>query len=180
MNFGDAVNAGVEVDIMKYFNWFGIKANYTYTHSSITTTKRAMDGTEVIAVTQTRPLYGQAAHVANLSLLFKFAKAGVEAQVSGSYTGRRLSEISNWVDNDIWEAGYVQLDASVEKSFKCGITIFAKANNLLDMPVLRYIVNNPRTENLNGYERYRGGVIERREWHGQSAMIGLRYSFKER
>ena len=55
MNFGDAVNAGVEVDIMKYFNWFGIKANYTYTHSSITTTKRAMDGTEVIAVTQTRP-----------------------------------------------------------------------------------------------------------------------------
>ena len=99
MNFGDAVNAGVEVDVMKYFNWFGVKANYTYTHSSITTTKR---------VQQTRPLYGQAAHVANLSLLFKFAKAGVEAQVSGSYTGRRLSEISNWVDNDIWEAGYVQ------------------------------------------------------------------------
>ena len=180
MNFGDAVNAGVEVDVMKYFNWFGVKANYTYTHSSITTTKRTMEGTEVIAVQQTRPLYGQAAHVANLSLLFKFAKAGVEAQVSGSYTGRRLSEISNWVDNDIWEAGYVQLDASIEKSFKCGITIFAKANNLLDIPVLRYIVNNPRTENLKDYERYKGGVIERREWHGQSAMIGLRYSFKER
>ena len=151
MNFGDAVNAGVEVDVMKYFNWFGVKANYTYTHSSITTTKRTMEGTEVIAVQQTRPLYGQAAHVANLSLLFKFAKAGVEAQVSGSYTGRRLSEISNWVDNDIWEAGYVQLDASIEKS-----------------------------ENLKDYERYKGGVIERREWHGQSAMIGLRYNFKEK
>ena len=180
MNFGDAVNAGVEVDIMKYFNWFGVKANYTYTHSSITTTKRTMDGTEVITVDQTRPLYGQAAHVANLSLLFKFARAGVEAQVSGSYTGRRLSEISNWVDNDIWEAGYVQLDASLEKSFKCGITVYAKANNLLDIPVLRYIVNNPRTENLKDYERYRGGVIERREWHGQSLMIGLRYNFKEK
>ncbi len=180
MNFGNATNAGVEVDLMKYFNWFGIKANYTYTHSSITTTKRTMDGTEVIAVQQTRPLYGQAAHVANLSLLFKFAKAGVEAQVSGSYTGRRLSEISNWVDNDIWEAGYVQLDASVEKSFKCGITVYAKANNLLDIPVIRYIVNNPRTENLKDYERYHGGVIERREWHGQSLMMGLRYSFKEK
>ncbi len=180
MNFGDAVNAGVEVDIMKYFNWFGVKANYTYTHSSITTTKRTMDGTEVITVDQTRPLYGQAAHVANLSLLFKFARAGVEAQVSGSYTGRRLSEISNWVDNDIWEAGYVQLDASLEKSFKCGITVYAKANNLLDTPVLRYIVNNPRTENLKDYERYRGGVIERREWHGQSLMIGIRYNFKEK
>ena len=30
-NFGDAMNYGVEVDVMKYFNWFGIKANYTYT-----------------------------------------------------------------------------------------------------------------------------------------------------
>lgn len=181
MNFGNAVNAGIEVDIMKYFNWFGIKANYTYTHSSITTTKRTVDENNVVVdVTQTRPLYGQAAHVANLSLLFKFAKAGIEAQISGNYTGRRLSEISNWLDNDIWEAGYIQLDASLEKSFRCGITLYAKANNLLDMPVLRYIVNNPRTENLKDYERYRGGVIERREWHGQTLMIGIRYSFKEK
>ena len=84
------------------------------------------------------------------------------------------------MDNDIWEAGYVQLDASLEKGFKCGVTLYAKANNLLDIPVLRYIVNNPRTENLKDYERYRGGVIERREWHGLSLMIGLRYSFKEK
>ena len=180
MNFGNATNAGVEVDVMKYFNWFGVKANYTYTHSSITTTKRVMVDNEVISVNQTRPLYGQAAHVANLSLLFKFAKAGVEAQISGSYTGRRLSEISNWLDNDIWEAGYAQLDASIEKSFKCGLTIYAKANNLLDVPVLRFIPNNPRTENLHDYERYHGNVIERREWHGQSLMIGLRYNFKEK
>lgn len=180
VNMGDATNMGVEIDIMKYFNWFGLKANYTYTHSAITTTKKSMVDNEVVNVTQTRPLYGQAAHVANLSLLFKFAKAGVEAQISGSYTGKRLSEISNWVDNDIWEAGFLQLDASIEKSFKCGITVFAKANNLLDTPVLRYIMDNPRTENLKDYERYRGGVIERREWHGQSIMIGLRYSFKEK
>ncbi len=71
MNFGNATNLGVEVDVMKYFNWFGIKANYTYTHSSITTEKRIMDGNDVKACTQTRPLFGQAAHVANLSLLFK-------------------------------------------------------------------------------------------------------------
>lgn len=181
MNFGNAVNAGIELDIMKYFNWFGIKANYTYTHSSITTTKRTVDENNVVVdVTQTRPLYGQASHVANLSLLFKFAKAGIEAQISGNYTGRRLSEISNWLDNDIWEAGYVQLDASFEKSFRCGITLYAKANNLLDTPVLRYIINNPRTENLKDYARYKGGVIERKEWHGQTLMIGIRYSFKEK
>ena len=180
MNYGTATNAGVEVDIMKYFKWFGIKANYTYTNSNITTIKRKREGTEVRNRTQTRPLYGQAAHVANLSLLFKFAKAGIEAQVSGSYTGRRLSEISNWLDNDIWEAGYVQLDASVEKTFKAGFAIFAKASNLLDTPVLRFVNPSQLTDSYTGYERYRGGVIERREWHGQALTIGVRYRFSEK
>ena len=105
MNFGDATNLGVEVDIMKYFSWFGIKANYTYTHSAITTTKNTMEDSQVKTVSQTRPLYGQAAHVANLSFLFKFAKAGVEAQISGSYTGKRLSDVSLWFKDDIWEGG---------------------------------------------------------------------------
>ena len=180
MNFGDATNAGVEVDIMKYFNWFGIKANYTYTHSSITTNKRVREGTEVKTVDQTRPLYGQAAHVANLSFLFNFQKCGLEAQLSGSYTGRRLSEISNWLDNDIWEAGYVQLDASLEKSFRAGLSVFAKASNLLDSPVVRFINPNPMTESLKDYARYRGGVIERKEWHAQTLSVGIRYKFTEK
>ena len=174
MNFGDATNLGVEVDIMKYFNWFGIKANYTYTHSKITTDKRIMEGSEVRTQKQSRPLFGQAAHVANLSLLFKSTKYGWEGQIAGSYTGKRLSDISNWYDNDIWEDGYFQLDASVEKSFKCGVNIFAKASNLLDVPLFRYIQNGPRTANID-YERHNGNVIERKEWHGQTIMLGVRY-----
>ena len=175
MNFGDAKNLGVEVDIMKYFNWFGIKANYTYTHSKVTTDKRIMEGSEVRTMQQTRPLFGQAAHVANLSLLFKDTNHGWEGQLAGSYTGKRLSDISNWYDDDIWEAGYFQLDASIEKSFDCGVSIFAKASNLLDVPLLRYIQKGPRTENITEYERHDGNVIERKEWHGQSIMIGVRY-----
>ena len=103
MNFGDAKNLGMEVDVMKYFNWFGIKANYTYTHSKVTTDKRIMEGSEVKSVRQSRPLFGQAAHVANLSLLFKETRHGWEGQVSASYTGKRLSDISNWYEDDIWE-----------------------------------------------------------------------------
>ncbi len=179
MNFGDAMNYGVEVDAMKYFNWFGIKANYTYTHSAITTDKRTMDGSDVITVSQTRPLYGQAAHVANLSFLFNFQKCGLEAQVSGSYTGKRLSEVSSWVDDDIWEAGYFSLDASLEKSFRAGVSIFAKAGNLLNSPLLRYVHPSAHTSSLS-YERYNGGVIERREWNAQTFMIGIRYRFTEK
>ena len=174
MNFGDAQNLGVEVDIMKYFNWLGIKANYTYTHSKVTTDKRVMEGSEVRMMEQSRPLFGQAAHVANLSLLFKDTHHGWEGQLAGSYTGKRLSDISNWYDDDIWEAGYFQLDASVEKSFKCGLSVYAKASNLLDVPLLRYIQNGPRTANIN-YERHDGNVIERKEWHGQSILLGVRY-----
>ena len=175
MNFGNATNMGVEADVMKYFNWFGIKANYTYTHSSITTQKRTMDSNyEVVRVEQTRPLFGQAAHVANLSLLFKGAKQGLEGQIAASYTSKRLSDISNWLDDDIWEAGYVQLDVSVEKSFRVGLTLYAKASNLLDSPLLRYIHPGAQTASVDS-ERYRGGVIERQEWHGQSFMVGIRY-----
>ena len=181
MNFGDAKNLGMEVDVMKYFNWFGIKANYTYTHSKVTTDKRIMEGSEVKSVRQSRPLFGQAAHVANLSLLFKETRHGWEGQVSASYTGKRLSDISNWYEDDIWEDGYAQLDASIEKSFKNGISIFGKASNLLDIPLLRYIQKGPRTESVDS-DRHNGNVIERqndmierKEWHGQSFMLGIRY-----
>lgn len=175
MNFGDATNLGVELDAMKYFNWFGVKANYTYTHSNITTDKRTMNGAEVISVSQSRPLFGQAAHVANLSLLFKSNRFGWEGQVSGSYTGKRLSDISNWFDDDIWEKGYFQLDASVEKSFPCGVSIYAKAANLLDTPLLRFVHKGPHTDDVKEYERTDGNVIERKEWHGQSFILGIRY-----
>ena len=176
-NFGDAMNYGVEVDVMKYFNWFGIKANYTYTHSVITTDKTIRgEDHQVYNIQQTRPLYGQAAHVANLSLLLNFQKIGLEGQVSGSYTGKRLSEVSRWYNDDIWEAGFFTLDASIEKSFRIGISIYAKATNLLNSPLLRFITPGPMTEGMNR-ERYQGGVVERREWNGQSVMIGLRYRF---
>ena len=175
MNFGNAKNMGVEIDIMKYFNWFGIKANYTYTRSKITTDKRTMEGSEVITVRQSRPLYGQAGHVANLSLLFKSAKSGWEGQIAGSYTGKRLSEVSNYFDDDIWEDGYFQLDASVEKSFRNGVSIFAKASNLLDIPLLRYTHKGPHTDGVTNFERKDGHLIERKEWYGQTIMLGVRY-----
>lgn len=174
MNFGTAQNLGVEVDIMKYFNWFGIKANYTYTHSTITTDKRQMNGNNVEMVKQTRPLYGQAAHVANLSLLFKSPKHGWEGQILGCYTGKRLADISSWYDDDIWEKGFFQLDASLEKGFKCGVTIFAKASNLLDTPILRYIQNGPHTVNVDS-RRDNGNVVERESVSGRNFMIGVRY-----
>ncbi len=176
MNFGNATNMGVEVDVMKYFNWFGIKANYTYTHSSITTEKREMQGSEVVIRSQKRPLCGQAEHVANVSLLFKDTRYGWEGQIGYCYTGKRLSEISNWYDDDIWEDGYHQLDASLEKTFqKLNLTVFAKVKNLLDTPMTRFINQSSHTANVDTLRDRNGNVIERKEWRGQSFSLGVRW-----
>lgn len=177
MNFGNAHNLGVEVDIIQYFGWFGLKANYTYTYSRITTEKYAMNGADIVSRSQKRPLFGQAAHVAGLSLLFKSAKRGWEGQISGSYTGKRLSDISNWYEDDIWENGYFQLDASIEKNFKFGLSVYVKAANLLDMPMLRYVHQSAHTESVHS-KRVNGNLVERLERHGQTIMLGIRYKLR--
>ena len=62
-NLGNAKNMGFEIDVIKYIRHFGIKANYTYTYSKITTSKREYkEGSAEYksGVTQSRPLVNQA------------------------------------------------------------------------------------------------------------------------
>ena len=186
MNFGDACNYGFEIDVMKYFNRFGIKANYTFTDSDITTTKmRILPNPDPNAETnimteyvdQTRPLFGQAQHVANVSLLFKDTKRNWDGQLSFSYTGDRLCIVSRYFNEDSWQAGYTRLDASLEKRFKCGWAVFSKITNLLDSQMLQYIKANDSNRNSMGLERYKGGFVERKELYGRNITIGIRYKF---
>lgn len=184
-NFGTARNFGLEVDFTKYFHYFGVRANYTFTHSRITT-----DKTEEIAnpdptaettsitrtVRQSRPLFGQAAHVVNFALLYKDTQHGWDGQLAFNFTSSRLVAVSRFLDDDIWEDGYPQLDASFEKRFgTSGWSIFAKANDLLDLPVVRYIKQNSRNADIEGVERHKGGLLERKERHGRSFLIGVRF-----
>lgn len=175
LNLGTANNTGIELDALKYFHTFGIKFNYTYTHSRITTEKRSMEGNEIVTVRQSRPLAGQAAHVANLSLLYKNTKHGLNAQLTGSYIGKRLADVSNWYLNDIWENEYFRMELSAEKSWHSGLELYLKATNLLNLPLIRYIMKGPHTEAVSDFPRYRGNIYERKERYGQTLMIGVRY-----
>lgn len=184
-NFGTAYNYGLEIDVTKYFRWFGVKANYTYTKSTITTNKvknianpdpDAPDRIQQVEVSQTRPLNNQAAHVANLSLLAK--SRGWDAQLAFSYTDDRLYIISRFEDNDIWQAGFLQTDISVEKAFDSGISVYAKATNLLDTPMVLFLKKtNPANENVDGYETFRNGTLVRRDYYGQTFRLGIKYKF---
>ncbi|MDR0748926.1 MAG: TonB-dependent receptor [Tannerellaceae bacterium] len=184
-NFGNASNYGMEIDITKYFHSFGVKGNYTFTHSAITTTKlfnynnpdpSSSEKVLVKNVNQTRPLNGQARHVANLSLLYKDTQYGWDGQLAFSYTGDRMYAVSRYLDNDIWQSGYFQLDASIEKKFKTGLTLFVKATNLLDTPMVHYLKkDNPSNSRIEGYENHQGGTLVRRDYYGQNLQAGIRY-----
>ncbi|WP_286848143.1 MULTISPECIES: TonB-dependent receptor [Sphingobacterium] len=185
-NFGNANNFGIEVDYIKYIQKFGVKANYTYTHSRITTAKMSprinetTQDPEAIIVDQTRPLYGQAAHVANLSLLYKDANNGWEGQLAGSYTGSRINTVSQFLNDDLWQKGFVQLDASIEKKFKAGWAIFAKANNILNTPMELYVKGtNPENEKIGEKLIEGGNTLIRKDLYGQNYILGLRYSFSK-
>lgn len=184
-NFGDATNYGVEIDVTKYFRSIGFKANYTFTKSRMNTSKllytdnpdeASSEKLLLTNVEQKRPLNGQSMHVANFSLLYKDAQNGWDGQLALSYAGDKLYAISRYLDNDIWQSGYLQLDLSVEKQFKKGITVFAKATNLLDTPMRQFIKkqNNTNTS-IVGYKEYRGYTLVREDYYNRTFQVGVKY-----
>ncbi|GAB4024684.1 TonB-dependent receptor [Spirosoma koreense] len=189
-NFGNATNFGLEVDAIKYFRQWGLKANYTYTNSSITTPKskrirNEQGDLETITVNQTRPLFGQSEHVANLSILYKDAEHGWDAQLAGSYTGGRINTVSQFVDNDLYQKGFVQMDASAEKRIGKarsgrahpggGFLLFVKANNLLNTPT-EIFVNNVNSRNTDvPNQNLSGKTLIRRDYYQRSYVLGIRY-----
>lgn len=175
-NLGNARNMGLELDVIKYIRHFGVKANYTYTHSSITTKKELYTAKNVITmVDQTRPLVNQAAHTANLSLLYKDTEHGWNAQLAGSYIGPKLVVVSPFKDADEWERGVFSLDLSGEKKFKNGLSIFVKANNLLNNERQRYLkTENSFNINLPGQEA--GKTITSTYKYGRTFLVGVRYT----
>lgn len=180
-NFGNAKNYGLELDYVKFISKFGFKANYTYTHSRITTSKtsrirNSAGDLETISVEQTRPLYGQAAHIANLSLLYKDTQNGWDAQLAGSYTGDRINTVSQFVDNDLWQKGFIQMDASVEKKFKNKISVFIKAGNLLNTPTTLFIKGvNAVNAGLPDQKDGKNETLIRKDYYEQTYLLGLRY-----
>jgi hypothetical protein len=179
-NFGTARNYGLEIDYIKFFHKVGFKANYTYTNSSITTPKNFRytndkGDQQTGSTNQTRPLYGQSAHIANLSLLYKDTQHGWDAQLAGAYTGPRITVVSQFVDNDYWQKGFIQMDISVEKRFRNNFSIFAKAGNLLNTPTTIFIKGvNKENADVPGQNNANETLI-RKEYYKQTYLLGVRY-----
>ncbi|MFN4144875.1 MAG: TonB-dependent receptor domain-containing protein [Runella sp.] len=180
-NFGNAQNYGLELDFIKYIGKWGLKANYTFTNSNITTLKtiriRDTNGDlRTVQQNQTRPLYGQSRHIYNATLLYKNTAKTLDAQLAASYTGKRIFTVSQFLDNDLWQQGFVQVDASLEKGFGKKWVVFAKANNLLNTPLQVYIQNvNPKNEGLPYQENSLQQTLVRRDYYQRAYLFGLRF-----
>jgi len=192
-NFGQATNYGAELVIIKYFGNFGVSANYTYTKSSITTNKLTYHRSDpnntasdliTDSVKVTRPMQGQADHIANLSLLYKNQKAGLDCQVSMVYTGKYISLVSGWEGLDYWSMPNTTFDFSFEQklSKKINLSIFGKARNILNSAAITRILKHNdyylSTSNIQLPEQDSpNSIVVQKEQYGRNFLLGFRYSF---
>ncbi len=181
-NFGTATNMGLEIDLTKYFRNFGIRAFYNFTDSRITTTKifrfRDTEGNLTSREEmQTRPLQGQSRHISNISLLYKDQKRKLDVQLAMVYTGGRIISVSPYLDNDIWQRGFTQLDLSVEKGFAGNFRAYVKINNLLDTP-MRADIRLPNTFNREQvpYLDLTENLMVREDYYRMNMLVGIKFN----
>jgi hypothetical protein len=191
-----AINYGFEFQFIKYIHNFGVSANYTYTHSSITVPEQEYyenaSGFHTAYINETRPLQGQANDIANLSLLYRSEKLGFEAQLSAVYTGKEISAVNIWYDMDQWQMPMTTLAFSFEKrlSKKINLSLYGKINNILNTPLLIEMFPPSQFKNdpIGASEQnwlpdqsvsngYLSSIIMEKELYGQSYLMGLRYKF---
>ncbi len=190
VNVGNATNYGLETVIAKYIGAIGFSANYTYTKSSITNDHMIYstrnDQGQIVSktVSETRPLQGQSNHIGNVSLIYKNPKLGLDIQIAGVYTGKRINFISPYLGLHYWQSPTSQLDLSFEKRIIHKITLYGKLNNLTNAPFELFL-----PQSYNKYLTTSGSralalqsdpenkIIIQKDYYHTSYLFGLRYKF---
>ncbi len=185
-NFGTANNYGFELVFRKYFGNFGIAGNYTFTHSQITTPKYkpyiGLDSNNkntvyVDSPSQTRPLNGQAANIGNISLLYRSPRNKIEAQLAFVYTGEKISLVSPFYNLDLWQKPTLGLDFSIQKQFGKNVTLYLKANNLLNSGYELFIKgdnNHYSGDNKFRFQESSNYVTVEKDFYKASFLFGLK------
>lgn len=183
LNFGVATNLGLEATITKYVGSFGVSANYTYTHSRITTNKILLErdaaGQIVTStVSEKRPLQGQANNIVNVSFLYKNFKNGLDVQLAYVYTGQRIVQLSPYYGLDYYQTPFNQLDFSIEKKFLRKFSIYSKVNNLTNSP-LKVKIQQQNTfltgNNRLPIQENSNFITVQKDYYKPSFLLGLRY-----
>ncbi len=182
-NVDKAINFGFEAVVTKYIGKFGVSANYTYTHSEVTTNKLLYKydstlGNSQVNVSQKRPLQGQANHVGNLSLLYKDNKSGLDVQLAFVYTGERIAQVSPYYGLDFWDKPFSQLAFSMEKRLVKKFYFYAKVNNLTNSQRRVYLkYPSSQLKQLLPYQTDGNITLVQKDTYRLSFLAGIRYKF---
>ncbi|MFY0254130.1 TonB-dependent receptor domain-containing protein [Chitinophaga sp. 30R24] len=177
-NFGDATNFGFELVYEKYIRNFGIRINYTYTNSSIETSKLKTFNKVFLdpAPLEKRPLQGQSAHIANAALLYKNSTIGLDMQLNWQFTGKRIALVSPYYGFDYWQKDMHLFDFSAEKKIGKHFSVFAKIQNLLNTPYEVYIKGVPDNAVPVPYQKAGSNeTLAQKDVYGQTYQLGVRF-----
>ncbi len=179
---------GFEFVVTHYIKNFGISANYTYNKSQTTVSEQYYYNASGVPITinETRPLQGQATNIANVSLLYKNSKIGLDMNLSGVYTGKLISFTSPLYELDYWQLPQFRIDFSFEKrlSKKYKISVYGKVNNILNtaLTIVQYppggYANTANTANFLPAQSGSGTIgtiLAEQETFGQFYILGVRY-----
>ncbi|BAV05411.1 TonB-dependent receptor [Filimonas lacunae] len=184
-NYGNARNLGAEVVVEKYVGNFGIRANYTYTNSSISSPKRQPYLDENTAaksriVNEKRPLQGQSAHLANAAILYKNTKSGTEFQFNWQLTGKRIALVSPYYGMDYWMKAMHVFDASAEQKMSKHIYLFAKVQNLFNNKYEVYINKQPTNIAVIPFQNIASGkTLSQSTQTGRTYQLGIRFDLNK-
>lgn len=174
-NFPTARNYGFDVSIAKRLGDISITANYTFTSSHITQSKKYKQredpqdqSSDIITVTrlQQRSLQGQSKDVVNVNVSYRIPRFGLTTQVTGIYTGRRIEDVSGWYGLDSQQKGYTLMNFSMEKTFRYHWRVFARISNLLNTGTTVYI-NSASAAGIPEQTEKGKLVIERTDTYAQ-------------
>lgn len=187
---GNATNYGFELQVAKYIHSFGVTANYTYTHSTIKDTvlylQKTSTGEVTNFVTETRPLQGTAAHIGNLSLVYKNPKLGLKAQITEQYTGRHIYLLAQYEGLAYWQKAEAVTSFSIEKRIAKHLVAYGKVNNILNTPFIVELdyanskIQNPAVpSSWLPYQNLKdGNTLVEKKLYGQNYLVGLRYEIE--
>ena len=166
-NIANCTNYGLELVAMKYFGNLGFTSNYTYTHSAVDVPKHyfvIVDNAYQNTITkiETRPLVGQSPHLFNLGVSYRNQNWGLKSSLTYTMQGYNLLTPSDAYGKDIYQANYHNLGFSIEQKIGKKLFVNAKASNILNSPIERYIKDDH--------------TLVEKSYNYQSFYIGLKYS----
>ncbi len=174
---------GSEINFIHYFGNFGISGNYTFNISQIKETKKldvqvdnagnylgspqsngSYSGLSVdVKPIVIRPLQGQSRDLANLSLLYQNKKSKLNFNFSILFQGKRIDASQIYYNFDYFQQDYWNFSFSGDKKIGDRFTIYLKANNISNAPVII---------------RTAGNYFVSSNRFGSDYLFGLRYRIK--